>query len=63
MLMLSAALSQMQRFWSLIHDSCVPERQYTDFHLNVLFLWLDCPLSGAIDIGILHSLYNQLQKR
>jgi hypothetical protein len=25
-------------------------------------LELDCPLSGAIDIGILHSLYNQQKK-
>jgi hypothetical protein len=27
-----------------------------------LFLKLDYPLSGAIDIGILHSLYNQAKK-
>jgi hypothetical protein len=32
------------------------------FSSNVPFLELDCPLSGAIDIGILHSLYNQQKK-
>jgi hypothetical protein len=33
------------------------------FSSNVPFLELDYPLSGAIDIGILHSLYNQAPKK
>jgi hypothetical protein len=33
------------------------------FSSNVTFLELDYPLSGAIDIGILHSLYNQAPKK
>jgi hypothetical protein len=33
------------------------------FSSNVPFLELDCPFSGAIDIGILHSLYNQAPKK
>jgi hypothetical protein len=33
------------------------------FSLNVPFLELDCPLNGATDISILHSLYNQAPKK
>jgi hypothetical protein len=29
----------------------------------LLFWSLNCPLSGAIDIGISHSLYNQVAKK
>jgi hypothetical protein len=32
------------------------------FSSNIPFLELDYPLSGAIDIGISHSLYNQALK-
>jgi hypothetical protein len=39
------------------------ERRLYRFSSNVPFLELDCPLSGAIDIGILHSLYNQAPKK
>jgi hypothetical protein len=33
------------------------------FSSNVPFLELGCPLSGAIDIGISHSLYKQAPKK
>jgi hypothetical protein len=42
-------------------DSCIDVKVYS-FSSNVPFLELDCPLSGEIDIGILHSLYNQQKK-
>jgi hypothetical protein len=35
---------------------------YTDFHIKCSF-FVDCPLSGAIDIDILHSLNNQASKK
>ncbi|MDR1541467.1 MAG: hypothetical protein LBU32_26440 [Clostridiales bacterium] len=33
------------------------------FSSNVPILEIDCPLSGAIDIGMLHSLFNQAPKK